>query len=102
LSEAPRRLAVSPDGRSGVLLGADSRALVQIDLAVGDVRHLAQLPEPGLDLVVTHDQVYVAGPYGSRVWTVDRASGRIGSIRTGPRPIALVRNDLTALPRQAP
>ena len=49
------------------------------------------LPERGLALAVTRDQVYVSSAYGREVWAFRRRDGRlVATLRTGLSPADLV------------
>ncbi|HEV2125532.1 MAG TPA: hypothetical protein VGW38_22500 [Chloroflexota bacterium] len=88
-SSPAQNLAMDPDGRTGYVLSTD-RNLWQIDLVSGGERHIGKLPSAGVGLAVAGSVVYVANPYGTNVWAVDATSGRLRSITTGKRPIALL------------
>jgi hypothetical protein len=90
LHDAPRRVAVAPDGAFAYRLTAGGTYVWRTDLRTGTDVQLVSLPSPGAGLVATDDALYVADPLGSDVWTIDRRRGRLtGSLAVGRHPVAL-------------
>ena len=88
-------LAGSPDGQHlyaltqhlAVSPGVAVTRLLQLDLAGGPVRPLADVPGVALGLAVTRERVYVPNAFGAEVWAVDRRSGRrLQTIPVGQHP----------------
>jgi hypothetical protein len=92
LAEAPRALAVAPDGDRAYALsdagGAGGAALLAVDLATGRAAGRTALPGEGAGLAVTAQRVYVADPRGDALWVVDRSGGALRPpVRVGRRPV---------------
>jgi hypothetical protein len=94
LTGGARRLAATPNGEATYVLEASGSAVNEIRVARRDERPLARLPGPALDLLVTHDRMYVADPSGTGLWAIERRGGRVSSVAVGQGLLALARAGL--------
>jgi hypothetical protein len=85
----PRALAATPDGDDAFVL-AGHAALLRLGPAGGPAVPFATLPDRAVGLAATDGQVFTLDSFGDRVWSLDRARGRVlRTIPTGRSPLGL-------------
>jgi hypothetical protein len=95
LPDAPLYLAVSPDGEHAYAVSGPAAlrldtSLLHLDLLSGltDVR--VRLPGRAMGVAVGDSRIFVADPFGTHIWSVDRrVGGTMRTIEVGKHPVSV-------------